>query len=307
MADSDRTASLMTPSKLAQAGRAKAPVSPSAWLDQMAADAGHMHVRRLGELLEVLETHARGRNYAPLVQALEELLQALPGLDFSLLESKGWWARTTGKTRSAGAEFAGQFEGIDDAVKAMVARAQSLQKTAQAEAAATERTLLEMEVEYTAIDKILEQGARWLQDMRKQLQDRQAKAADAASQQQLREDSARCEILMARLKLLKVAAGAAQGIRKEAQATSAQRAALVQMLQQAQASDIKSWQSRISALAAAAADDKLPSSVDGPKETHRDLQLCVKQVLADCGQLQSREQQLAASLKTLGQQLETLR
>ena len=38
MADTDRTASLMTPSKLAQV-KPRGPVSPAAWLDQMAADA----------------------------------------------------------------------------------------------------------------------------------------------------------------------------------------------------------------------------------------------------------------------------
>ena len=43
--DHDRTASLMTPAKLAQM-KPKAAVSPSAWLDQMAADAGHAHLIR---------------------------------------------------------------------------------------------------------------------------------------------------------------------------------------------------------------------------------------------------------------------
>jgi hypothetical protein len=307
MADSDRTASLMTPSKLAQTSRARPPVSPSAWLDQMAADAGHMHVGRLVELRQVLETHARGRKYTPLVQALEELAQALPGLDFSLLESKGWWARTTGKTRSAGAEFSGQFESIDDSVKAVVAQVQSLQKTAQAETAATERTLLEMEVEYKAIDKILDQGARWLQDMRKQLQERQAKAAEGHGDQQVRDDTMRCEILAARLKLLKVAASAAQAIHQQALATSAQRTALLKVLQQAHASDIKSWQGRMSALAAAAVDDKPPSSLEGPMDTHRDLQLCIKQVMADCAAMQTQEELLATGLQLLGQQLDALR
>ena len=49
MEDFDRTASLMTPAKLAES-RPKVAASPAAWLDQMAADAGHQHVRRLAEL-----------------------------------------------------------------------------------------------------------------------------------------------------------------------------------------------------------------------------------------------------------------
>ena len=55
----DRTASLMTPAKLAQvAARARAPSSPTAFLDQMAADAGHAHVRRIAELRVQLEQQA---------------------------------------------------------------------------------------------------------------------------------------------------------------------------------------------------------------------------------------------------------
>ncbi len=50
MADSDRTASLMTPSKLAQI-KPKSAVSPAAWLNQMAADAGHAAVWYCGDVV----------------------------------------------------------------------------------------------------------------------------------------------------------------------------------------------------------------------------------------------------------------
>src|SRR3954462_9731563 len=104
MPDSDRTASLMTPAKLAQV-RPKAPVSPAAWLDQMASDAGHAHVRRIADLQEDLRVHAQGQDFSSVAGELAALAQALPQLDFGLLQPQGWWARATGKGRSAGAEF----------------------------------------------------------------------------------------------------------------------------------------------------------------------------------------------------------
>src|SRR5574340_623904 len=111
MDDSDRTASLMTPSKLAQI-KPRSAASPAAWLNQMAADAGHLHVRRLGELRKELQAQALLRDVSPAMSELARLGEALPRLDFGLLQSRGWWSRATGKSRGAGAEFAAQFHRI---------------------------------------------------------------------------------------------------------------------------------------------------------------------------------------------------
>lgn len=303
--DPDRTASLMTPSTLAQAGRPKAVVSSAAWLDQMAADAGHLHLHRLAELRGVLETHAQARDPKALGSALEQLEEALPQLDFSLLESRGWWARTTGKSRNAGAEFSACVDQMAEAVKAVQERAQELQKKQQAEAAATERALVEFDVECRAIDKIIDQGGRWLQDMRNQLQARHAQAADAQSVQQIKDDAARCEILVGRLKLLRTAATAAQETHREAHATAAARAALVQLLQHSLAAETRAWQARLPALAAQALDAQgRPPGLAQATETHSALQLCVKQAGSEAAQLLVQEQALSASLAAMAGHIE---
>jgi hypothetical protein len=144
------------------------------------------------------------RDLATVRGALEALQTVQQQLDFSLLQTRGWWARTTGKARSAGAEFAAQVEQITEATRALGTLASLLQKSQPGESAVTERTLVDMEVEYRALDQLVEQGAKWLQDMRTQLQQRHAAAAaDPAAQQQVREDAARCEILVTRLKALR--------------------------------------------------------------------------------------------------------
>ena len=130
MADNDRTASLMTPSKLAQV-KPRGPVSPAAWLDQMAADAGHQHVRRLAELCKDLQAQAQRRDISPLILELERLGEALPRLDFGLLQPRGWWARATGKGRTAGTEFAGQFEQIAQVAQGLLRRPRPFRKASR--------------------------------------------------------------------------------------------------------------------------------------------------------------------------------
>ena len=306
MADSDRTASLMTPSKLAQI-KPRGAASPAAWLNQMAADAGHVHVRRLRELREELLAQALLRDVSPLVSELAGVAEALPRLDFALLQKRGWWARTTGKSRTAGVEFAAQFEQVGQVARGLSANTQVPQKKQQEQATAAELAVLELEVEYRAIDKIIEQGTRWLHDMRNQINTRRAAPADPAGQEQLKDDAARCEILVTRLKALRAVSSAAQQAHQHAQGAAARRAALLQLLRQALAPNVQAWQERLSALAAAAADDRSPVlGADAAMEAHRDLQLCVKQAVADCGQLQAQERALAQSLQAFGVQLEAV-
>jgi hypothetical protein len=303
MADPDRTASLMTPAHLAAHGAPRAPASPAAWLNQMAADAGYAHVRRLGELREEMRRQASRRDFSPITNALTQLAEALPQIDFGLLQARGWWARTTGRSRSAGAEFAAQFERIEGVARELAKQAQAVHKQQQEQGTAGDLSLVELDVEYRAIEKILDQGARWLQDMRNQLKARQAAPQDAQGEKAIHDDAARCEILVTRLKALRAVASAAQAAHQQAQAANARRAAVLQLLQQALASDVQAWQSRLSVLARSAEDKESPAlSLDGPMESHRELQLCVKQAIADCGQLQGQEKALAESLDVLGAQ-----
>jgi len=308
MDDADRTASLMTPAKLAQVSKPKAAATPAAWLDQMASDAGHQHVRRLSELGAQLQAQAQLRDISPVAAELARLAEALPHLDFGLLQSRGWWARTTGKSRTAGAEFAVQFEQIEEVAKGLAGRAQELRKAQQEQAGAGERSLLEVEVEFRAIDKIIDQGARWLQDMRNQLKTRTATASGEQAEQAIKDDAARCEILVGRLKILRAVSSAAQQAHQHGQAAAARRSALSHLLQQALATDVRAWQACLSALAAAASQSNSPAlDLDESMETHRELQLCVKQAIADCGQLDGQEKVLAHSLAALVKQVEAAR
>jgi hypothetical protein len=300
MEDEDRTASLMSPAKLAQM-KPKAPVSPAAWLDRMATDAGHQHVRRLAELRADLQAQAGKRDFTPLESAISRLAGVLPQLDFGLLQQKpGFLARLSGKNKNAVTEFASQYDQIDAAANALAEQAKALQGKQAEQASRTDLALLEFEVEFRAIDKIIDQGARWLQDMRTQLKAREAAGGDEAALKQIREDAQRCELLVARLKALRALSSAAQAAHEQAQTTAARRATIVQSLPSSLASHVKDWRGRIAPLADAAREgESAPLSLEGPMDCHRDLQLRVKQAGADCGQLQAHEKALAESLEAL--------
>ncbi len=305
MEDPDRTASLMTPAKLAQV-KPKAPLNPAAWLDQMASDAGHQHVKRLGELVTELRAQAQRRDFQPVATDLARVAEALPQLDFGLLQSKGVLARFSGKNKSSGAEFARQFEKLEASVKSLAGQAKTLQARQGEQVSGTDLALLELEVEFRAIEKIIDQGARWLQDMRTQLKDRDTEAgADEALRAQVGEDAARCEILVARLKTLRTLSSAAQQAHQQAVAAAARRAGLVEVLQKALGSEVKNWRARLEPLAAAAGEGRTPAlSLEVPMESHRDLQLGIKQAIADCGQLQAHEKALAESVEVLASHLQ---
>lgn len=298
--DDDRTASLMTPAKLAQL-KPKPAATPAAWLDQLASDAGVLHVRRLAELRGQLETQAGSRNPAKAVAALDGLGEALQEMDFGLLQtSRGWLARATGKARTAGAEFGQQYERAAEAGAALKEEVQALQAKQQAQASATERTLVEFEVEWHALEKILDQGARWLQDMRNQLKTRQP--TDEAGRRQLHEDAARCELLLVRLKALRAVSTAAQQVHELARASVTRRAGVLQSLQQLAGPQYKAWQTAVAPLAAGPANPPV-REVEQGSQAHKELRKAAEHAASSCAQLKEQEQALASSLSALGEQL----
>lgn len=301
MKDNDRTASLMSPARLARL-QPQAPATPAAWLDQMAADVGRVPVLNLLKLNEALKAQAADRDLKPLGAALQGLRTALESLDFSLLQSQGWLGRLSGKGKSAASQFAQQVEEVNLAAAVLGREAGNLKKAA--DAAAADRAHVEMAVEGGGLDQIVEQGGRWLQDMRNQLQKRHAEAADAVSQLQVKEDAARCEILVTRLKLLRTAGTGVQHTLKQLQDAASRRANVLLALEQALTPALKAWQTRLAPLAAAAAGgDGSGMSLEGPKEVHQKLLDQLQKTDNAFGHLESHEDALAQGLGTLAAQL----
>lgn len=299
--DDDRTASLMTPAKLAQLKvRPQAAASPAAWLDQMAADAGSGHVRRLLELRQQLETVVRAGEgeLRPLAAGCQGLHDALERLDFGQLQSRGWLARATGKGKQAAATFAQQVERVQRAAEDLQDDVKVLLRKQTAQAA-SDRMLLEIGAEVRALEKIMEQGTRWLQDMRSQLKVRTAAGGDAAAQEQVRQDNARCELLVERLKVLRTVVSATQRAMERARAALAGRGAALGSVQQLLESEWTSVRQKVDALAEAAGSGPASEDVDSAGRARKGLQRLLQQAGQDCGAAQAGEQAAADELAAL--------
>lgn len=305
-ADTDRTASLLTPAQLAKL-QSRPAASPAAWLDQMAADAGQLHVTRLAELRDQLDGQTRGPDYGLLAAALAGLGQALPTLDFGLLQPQGWLARATGKARSAGAEFGAQMERILQAITDLKEQLRAVPAEGSA-VAPGDRMLVEFEVEWRGLEKVLDQGARWLHDMRGQIKTRQASAPDAQAQQQIAQDESRCELLVERLKTLRALANSAQQVHQQVQAATARRGALLRTLRQALPEALRRWEGRMLPLAAVAgAGGASAAGLEDAADLHRELRQRLEQAVADCRQLQAQDTAFADGLAGFGYQLASAR
>lgn len=300
--DEDRTASLMTPAKLAQMKARPAAASPAAWLDQMAADAGSGHVRRLAELRQQLEAAVRGRetDFATVARSCGALHDALGKLDYALLQPKGWLARATGKGKEAVATFVAGHDRMHRAAEDLVDEVKALQKKQAAQAQALDRTLAEIATEVRAIEKIMEQGTRWLHDMRNQIKAREAAGGDAQVQQQIAQDNARCELLVARLKVLRTVTTATQQAVERCKAANASRVSAVAALQQVLDTEWKAAAPKLEALAeASGAGRSAPEGVDVARGSAEALQAALKQAAEDCVAVPAQDQAAADELAAL--------
>ena len=297
--DDDRTASLMTPAKLAQLKvRPQPAASPAAWLDQLAADAGSGHIQRLLELRRQLLALVEDPQYASAGTGSAKLAAALEAVDFALLQPRGWLARATGKGKEAAASFRAQCDACSRAGEALAGELRILQRRQQAQAGGIVRTVAECETEVRAIQKIMDQGARWLQDMRGQLKARQAVGGEPATLQKIEEDTRRCELLVTRLKLLRVADAAAVQALEHGRGLATRVAAVATALQQVLEGPWKDAARRLDALSERAADADAEA-----------VQACRKAVLpavealqragAEAQALQTQEQALAQELAAL--------
>jgi hypothetical protein len=298
----EHTASLMTPARLAQlkVGPKEAPTTGAAWLDQMATDAGSGHVRRLVDLRKQLEPQAGARSCEAVIAALDALHGDLRKLDYTVVQPKGWLARATGKGKEAAAGFASQHARIGRAGEDLADEVRALQKKQQAQASTLERTLGEMDTEVGALEKIMEQGARWLQDMRNQLKTRGAEGGDAAVQQQIAEDTARCELLFGRLKQLRAASSGVQQVVERCRALTRSRASVGESLQQTLDGEWTGWHKTVAPIAREVIDSGAAThGVQGARESQEDLETALQQAARDCRALETQEQALIDELAAL--------
>jgi chromosome segregation ATPase len=298
-ASEDRTASLMTPAKLAQLQvRPQPAASPAVWLDQLASDAGSGHVRRLMDLRRQLEAQMRASELAGIAGGFSQMEEAVAAVDLGLVQPRGWLARATGKGRESAGDFAAQHEAMMRAGEAFASQVRTLQK-AQPSQAAMDRTLLELEVELRLIEKIMDQGARWLQDMRTQLKTRES-ANDPALRQRIEEDSARCELLVTRLKQLRAASAATQQTMQRCKEGGPRRAHVLAVVQAVLDGEWRAWRrAAIDVAEQVAGSGSADEGIEAARRTREHLQSALRQAREDVAAAQSQDEAVAGEVADL--------
>lgn len=306
MSDHERTAAIMVPSRLAEMAPAK---KSSTWFDQPAQQVGEVQIDHLTTTLQALQTNPPSETVAPMCAALQTLLRSHGNLNFETLQTRGWWARATGKARSAGAEFSDQVADVVVALERADEQAAQFQADHTARAATDERLAVEMELDLRALDDLVDKGAKWLQDMQAQLKQRHAAAQDEAQRQGVRRDAARCEALVARLKALRGLGAATRKVLTPLREAQALRLAQVQALTRDLPAANRAWRARLVSLAAAVEDgaDGPELSLEGPREVHAQLGTQVTRLDGGMAQLQTVESQWEAALGGMADSLAALR
>jgi chromosome segregation ATPase len=296
----DRTASLMTPTRLAQMkARPRPDASPAAWLDLLAAGAGGGHVRRLLDLRHQLSALLHAGEVRTIVGGCQALHEALEQVDFSLVQPRGWLARMTGGRKEAAARFAAQQRRVVQAGDALANEVRTLQKEQEVQRTAVERTLLDCEVELRAIEKILEQGTRWLQDMRTQIEARQP-GTDEAAQRQVRDDTARCELLVTRLHSLRNAASATQQVLQHGRGACSARTALAARCRHSLDEEWPAWRRQAASLAdEAAAHGCAAQDVEAARATLEALRSALQEAGAQARAVQAQDRTLGEEVAAL--------
>lgn len=306
MSDHERTAAIMLPSKLAELAPVK---KASAWFDQAADQVGEAQIDHLTATLKTLQANLRSDTGTPVSVALDALQRSHVALAFDTLQSRSWWARATGKARSAGAEFADQVADVVAALDRTDTLANVFQTDHAARVANDERLAVEMELDLRALDDLVDKGAKWLQDMQAQLKQRHAAAQDDAQRQGVRRDAARCEALVVRLKALRGVGATARKVLTPLREAQVQRLAQVQGLKQDLPRASRAWRARLVALAAAVEDgvDGPELSLEGPREVHAQLGAEVTRLSEAAARLKVVETQWEEALSGLADSLAALR
>ena len=136
------------------------------------------------------------------------------------------------------------------------------------------------------------------------MKERHAAAADAPTQQAIKDEAARCESLVVRMRLLRAISNSAALVIQISRETAEQRSDLRKLLQQALMLDMKTCDMQLSSLITALRDAggrKL--GINNATEVHHDLQQRVAEVCTDCEILRKTKAALANQLAELALQL----
>jgi hypothetical protein len=288
-------------------GRSAARESPavlSAWIRELLGDVQRAQVRRLAELRAQFQSEAFEWDGAALAQAVSTLHSAGRECHFERLRP-GWFDRLTGRYRAAHARFVAAYERMVACAARLKMDARELAQQLRGHTAGARRVLVELDMEWKALQAEVDQGVNWLQDMCEQLGELRARGADDPQLAMLAEAA---QAFTQEFKRLQSAASLAREIGVRAQALLERRAALLEHVRADGEAFDKSWMQAIGKVVGdiKAARAALPG-VAQALAAHDELMKRLEARADACFALQQEEHIMAQHLGLLREALEPRR
>ena len=190
---------------------------------------GHQHVRRLAELRKDLQAQARRRDISPLIAGIGAPGRGLAAAGFWLAAAPGLVGAHHGQGPHGGRGIRRVSSSRPrKSPKALVAQAQALQKSQQDRPAAVTARCWSWKSSSGRSTRSSIRARAGCTTCAIRSRRGRLRPPTSAGQQQISDDAARCEILVARLKTLRAVSSAAQQAHQQAQGAAARRAALLQ-------------------------------------------------------------------------------
>lgn len=280
------------------------PAVLESWIRDLQKDAGEAQVGRIAELCSRMDTGRTEWNAAALAQHISALHSAGRELHFDRLRP-GWLRRVTGRYKREHERFIAAHARFVSGTTRLKAEAAELGNSFKGRATATRRILVELDMEWNALQGEVDQGVNWLQDLCFQLSEDHTRGDDDPGVMSLAE---KAQGFTQQFKRMQSLVSLSREIGVRGQALLERQAALLERVR----ADIgyldKDWARPLGRLVAdLKAGRTAPAGVPAAIEAHDHLMKRLATSADACAALQSEEHLMAQHLQMLRETLETRR
>lgn len=290
-------------------GEAKPPSGQTpdvlaAWIRELLGDVDRAQVRRLAQLRAQFQSDAFEWDSAVLAQGVSTLHSAGRELHFAPLRP-GWLDRATGRYRDAYARFIAAHDRMVACAVRLKKELADLAGGLKAHTANARRVLVELEMEWNALQAEVDQGVNWLQDMCMQLGDQRAAGGDDRRLAALAENA---QAFTQEFKRMQSVASVAREIGVRGHALLERRAALLEHVKRDADAFEKGWMRALGLLVAELkAGRTSPPSVSQAIEAHDEAMKRLAAASDACSALHHEEHLMAEHLGMLREVLDARR
>jgi hypothetical protein len=266
-----------------------------AWVTQLTEEVQGAHFGRLRQLRSRLQSDAFTWDNALLTRAVEVFLATSRSLEFQSLRNCGVWARLTGATKVVAFVFAKKYDDVVGAAGTARKEFEVLSRDYRAHTSSTRKLIVELDMEYRALDREIDQGAQGLVEL--------SYAIEKTGEP--RALSSRAKALSAELKRFRLASALAKEITILGQNVLERRAALLERMKLDLHGFDKVWLQRVASILTKPGDRRFPvPGLDKAREVHGELINRLELTSDACTALQMEEQAMARRLAMLRDCLE---